>query len=149
VPVYLIRAGEHGPVKIGWAEDANDRLGALQTGHWHELKIVRLIDGTPATKHWLHQHYATRRIKREWFDFCETMLTIQPPTLMPRAEWCDPILDEVEEFIAAHRMSAQEFGTKAMNDPTFVYELRKGRECRRATRAKARAFIAAVSRIAA
>jgi hypothetical protein len=40
-------------------------------------------------------------------------------------------------------MSASAFGIECMGDPGLVYELRRGREPRRATRARIRAFIAA------
>jgi hypothetical protein len=55
----------------------------------------------------------------------------------------DPILDTVELFLRASDMSASAFGIECMGDPGLVYELRRGREPRRATRARIRAFIAA------
>lgn len=53
----------------------------------------------------------------------------------------DPVLSEIEAFLVASRMSATTFGYEASRDPTLVHELRKGRECRRSTREKIRAFI--------
>ena len=53
------------------------------------------------------------------------------------------LLAAIERFLAATGMSAAAFGTEALSDPVLVYEMRKGRELRRATRARIRAFISA------
>jgi hypothetical protein len=55
----------------------------------------------------------------------------------------DPILADIERFLSATGMTPTAFGSGALNDPAFVHQLRKGRECKRATRAKVRAFIEA------
>lgn len=55
----------------------------------------------------------------------------------------DPVLAEVEEFLQASEMTPTAFGQRALNDPTLVHEMRKGRECKRATRARIKEFIAA------
>ena len=39
----------------------------------------------------------------------------------------DPFLLEVEDFLEKASISAWRFGTEVMGDPTFVFELRKGR----------------------
>ncbi len=53
----------------------------------------------------------------------------------------DPVLATVEKFLQASQMTATAFGQRALNDPTLVHELRRGRECKRATRARIVAFI--------
>jgi hypothetical protein len=55
----------------------------------------------------------------------------------------DPLLETVELFLRASDMSASAFGIECMGDPGLVFELRRGREPRRMTRARIRAFIAA------
>jgi 2,4-dienoyl-CoA reductase-like NADH-dependent reductase (Old Yellow Enzyme family) len=55
----------------------------------------------------------------------------------------DPVLSEVEAFLQSSGMTATAFGQKALNDPTLVHELRRGRDLRRSTRARILAFIAA------
>ena len=58
----------------------------------------------------------------------------------------DPTTDllvAIERFLTASGMSASAFGTLATGDPVLVYDLRNGRELRRATRARIRAFISA------
>lgn len=59
----------------------------------------------------------------------------------PLAEEPDPLLGEVETFLARTGMTASVFGRAAMGDPSFVFDLRAGRELRRATRARAAAQI--------
>jgi hypothetical protein len=55
----------------------------------------------------------------------------------------DPILPIVERFLSEVGMTATEFGQRSVKDPKFVHELRRGRECRRATRARVLTFIEA------
>lgn len=55
----------------------------------------------------------------------------------------DPVLLAVEEFLKEVQMTPTAFGYRALNDPTLVHELRRGRECKRATRARIMEFIAA------
>ena len=55
----------------------------------------------------------------------------------------DPILPSIELFLRATGMSAATFGLVAMGDPALVYDIRRGRDLRRATRARIRAFISA------
>lgn len=57
----------------------------------------------------------------------------------------DPVLGEVETFLRATKMTPTAFGWRALNDPTLVHELRRGRECKRTTRARIREFIEAES----
>jgi hypothetical protein len=53
----------------------------------------------------------------------------------------DPILADVERFLEASQMTATAFGHRALNDPAFVHELRRGRECKRATRLRIYSFM--------
>jgi 2,4-dienoyl-CoA reductase-like NADH-dependent reductase (Old Yellow Enzyme family) len=54
---------------------------------------------------------------------------------------CSDLLDDVNAFLAASRMSPITFGRKAMNDPHFVRDLRKGRRAWPETEARVRAFM--------
>ncbi|HZT90342.1 MAG TPA: hypothetical protein VFA12_20545 [Stellaceae bacterium] len=49
-----------------------------------------------------------------------------------------PLIAEVEAFLYTHRMTPTAFGRDALGDPTFVFEIREGRECRRSTVKRAR-----------
>ena len=65
------------------------------------------------------------------------------------AEDPDPILAEIEAFLSRSGVTPTAFGVKALNDPTLVRELRQGRECKRATRARIQEFIRSQSERAA
>lgn len=82
--VYFIQAGDGGPVKIGKADDVRARLADLQVAHWCELSLIREIDGGHKVERWLHRHYAPGRLRGEWFEFSECMLTVAPPVLAER-----------------------------------------------------------------
>ncbi len=86
MPVYIIRAGKSGTVKIGWANHAGKRLQALQISHPDRLTIIRLIDGTRATERWMHERFASLRQRGEWFTFDPVMMTVipdDPPPVQP------------------------------------------------------------------
>lgn len=74
--VYFIRAKTGGPVKIGTARDARERLRQLQGAHHEELAIIRQIPGGQAVEAWFHLKFATHRIRGEWFRFAPEMLTL-------------------------------------------------------------------------
>jgi len=78
MPVYIIRAGETEFVKIGWTAraDAQARCENLQTGHYEELRLIRVMPGPESLELWMHRRFADRRVRREWFRFCTEMLTV-------------------------------------------------------------------------
>ena len=51
------------------------------------------------------------------------MTTLQDQIEQARAA----VAEEIERFLDRHDMAASRFGRLAMGDPTFVYELRRGR----------------------
>ena len=51
------------------------------------------------------------------------------------------LLREVEKFLSASPISAARFGREAMQDPRFVFDLRKGREPRLETVIRVRAYL--------
>jgi hypothetical protein len=51
------------------------------------------------------------------------------------------LLREVENFLRHSEISPARFGRKAMGDPRFVFDLRKGRDPRPRTVARVRAFL--------
>jgi hypothetical protein len=58
------------------------------------------------------------------------------------------LLAEIRTFCAARGMATTRFGKEALSDPAFVSNLEAGRECRRATINKVRAFMAASGDVA-
>lgn len=71
--VYLIHQTESAYIKIGIADDPNDRLRQLQIGNPQLLYIAYLIecsnrDSAIRVEHALHAIFAKKRIHGEWFD---------------------------------------------------------------------------------
>jgi homoserine dehydrogenase len=54
----------------------------------------------------------------------------------------DELVEQVEAFLQRTGMNATVFGKRALSDPTFVFDLREGREPRSSTRRRALQFIA-------
>jgi hypothetical protein len=102
--IYFIRHGADGPVKIGTADNVPARLHTLQAGSPVKLVIVRTTPGGALQEAELHRHYQHLAIHREWFDWCDTMLTIEPskiafalaaPKAAERTDKRDPALHAV------------------------------------------------------
>jgi Meiotically Up-regulated Gene 113 (MUG113) protein len=146
MPCYVLQAGDTDMVKIGWADsDVEGRRRELQCAHWLELRVIRVIECEAVVERWLHRHFAEYRARGEWFRFVPAMLTITVdelniPAPRPPSEVI-PLANEIEVFLRKTGMSATAFGIQAANDPQLVHELRKGRECRKATRNRVAAFI--------
>ena len=56
------------------------------------------------------------------------------------------LLNRIERYIARHGTSATRLGREVMNDPSFVRQLRNGRELRPETVARISAWLAANER---
>ena len=69
--VYFIRAGEGGPVKVGFSTDVQQRLRELQTASPHQLTLEAAVMGTPAVEAWFHHELRRWHIRGEWFDLDE------------------------------------------------------------------------------
>jgi 2,4-dienoyl-CoA reductase-like NADH-dependent reductase (Old Yellow Enzyme family) len=52
------------------------------------------------------------------------------------------LIDDIEHFLRRTRMATTRFGREAVGDPNFVSNLRDGREPRRATVRRVRAYLA-------
>lgn len=72
---YAISAGEEKPVKIGKSDDPTKRLKELQTSHHEELHLIWQAPGGHALEAHLHEVFADRHIRGEWFDFTGTNAT--------------------------------------------------------------------------
>jgi hypothetical protein len=77
MPVYIIRAGTEGPVKIGWSKRPAIRKANVQPTHYEELFVLREINCTRAGEGMLHRYFQSRRIRGEWFTFDEEMLSVE------------------------------------------------------------------------
>lgn len=79
--IYFIKSSDS--VKIGYSRDPAGRLKALQTASPLPLEIIRIMEGGLTTEAWLHEHFSSKRLRGEWFAFCPTMMTINPPSRLP------------------------------------------------------------------
>jgi DNA-binding transcriptional regulator YdaS (Cro superfamily) len=116
MPVYIIRAGEAGPVKIGHAADPQQRLGDLQVAHWERLTIIRLFVGGMADERVLHVRFSAHVIRGEWFNFTPEMMgdlgleeIIRPPV----ASKYPPALKRVLETVGGPLKLARALGIGA------------------------------------
>lgn len=74
MPVYLVRAGERGPVKIGFAEDVAGRLIKMQCDNHERLIVLRVLRGAFKEEGELHRRFSELRLHGEWFAFSRQML---------------------------------------------------------------------------
>lgn len=74
MPVYLVRAGENGPVKIGFTARGTVRLTKIQTDNPEKLIALRFLIGDKQTEAALHARFAAQRLRGEWFSFSPEML---------------------------------------------------------------------------
>lgn len=74
MPVYMIRQGLTGHVKIGVTGDVEKRIKQLQTGHSPRLRLMRLLEGGATEEKALHRRFAALSVGGEWFAFSEEML---------------------------------------------------------------------------
>lgn len=163
--VYMIRAGETGPVKIGHSIDPEDRLGALQVSHWETLRLIRLFEGAEPEEFLLHERFIDLHIRGEWHSFSRAMLgnvglfEIDITTKMPRIalvtrpasglDHHEALLCEIEEFLIMRKMAESTFGRLAVNDGKFMPRLRLGKNMTVSTIERVREFIRARASVAA
>lgn len=65
--VYFIQAGHDGPIKIGIADDPEQRVRELQTGNPFRLEIRRVVPGGVGGEQALHALFAHVQLEGEWF----------------------------------------------------------------------------------
>lgn len=77
-----MRAGESGHVKIGWTKDdrtLRSRKNTLQIGQPFKLSVIRTIDAPRWAEAWLHGFFSGVQASGEWFEYQETMMTLEIP----------------------------------------------------------------------
>lgn len=68
MPLYVIRAGDDGPVKIGIATDVKRRIAGFQTSQPERLHLLHMFEGGRDEERALHARFKAHRIKGEWFE---------------------------------------------------------------------------------
>jgi hypothetical protein len=65
--IYFVQALHGGPIKIGRAADPIARLGELQVGNPHRLRVCHLGIGRPTDELRMHYLFGQLRLVGEWF----------------------------------------------------------------------------------
>lgn len=100
--VYLIRTEISHAVKIGHTSVPDSLMTRYQIGSHEKLTLIRLIeDGWGETETWLHRRYQHRRIRSEWFWYCPTMLTVEPPKFVAKCLKASPGWQQAQRENAA------------------------------------------------
>ena len=65
--LYLMQAGEDGPVKIGRANDPIRRVTELQSGCAQRISLRAVLPGRGSEERGVHQAFRHSRLHGEWF----------------------------------------------------------------------------------
>jgi hypothetical protein len=78
--VYVIRRSGNtsGLVKIGFAADVDQRIAAMLTAAPEGIDVIYALEGDRNLERTLHQHFAAKRAKREWFSLTDEELQSIP-----------------------------------------------------------------------
>lgn len=98
MPCYVLKAGDTPYVKIGWAdEDVEARRQTLQSAHWEDLILLRIIEGQSWIEPSMHRRFDAHHVRREWFRFHPDMLTVRVEELeLPAHMPGGPVADIIE-----------------------------------------------------
>lgn len=67
--IYVIGEFRTGVVKIGRTNNPQYRLAELQTSNPRRLRLLLVVPGGSQVERALHAHFASKRVRGEWFDF--------------------------------------------------------------------------------
>jgi len=124
MPTYIIRAGLTGPVKIGRADDVEARRRDLQTAHHETLHVLRVLDTPFDAEPILHAKFAALRIRGEWFEFDQEMLSFVPETPVD-LETVEPVGTTWPELLAP--WSDVDIARRIGCSPAIVKHWRQGK----------------------
>ena len=76
---YIYMVWCEGFVKIGFTRNFAGRMNTLIGDNPFPIRLLRVIENqTRENEKWLHNRFAAHRHKREWFRYCDEMMTIEP-----------------------------------------------------------------------
>lgn len=95
--LYLIRCQQY--YKIGVASDVQSRLAQLSTGNPFELEPVTVcgFDNASAVETVLHQRFASKRTRGEWFALDADDVTLIDKIIYLLGGSAPPVISEVED----------------------------------------------------
>jgi hypothetical protein len=65
--IYIVQAGDDGPIKVGWTTDVKARLSWLSTDCWMPIRLLVAFPGSRRLEHKLHTQLKDYRVAGEWF----------------------------------------------------------------------------------
>jgi hypothetical protein len=86
-----------GPIKIGYANNFKARFQSLRIDNFHDLRILKLINGNMSKEKELHHKFSELRIRGEWFK-ADKLLTNYIHKLR-ESEQCTLIREEVANVV--------------------------------------------------
>ncbi len=72
--IYFIQDQANRQIKIGYSKHPRKRLGQLQVGAAHRLRLLGQIEGTIDDEKVILDQFATNRVRGEWFNEDEAIL---------------------------------------------------------------------------
>ena len=108
--VYFIQHGDHGPIKVGWAHDPEQRRRELQTGNPEQLHVRQLVPGGRDLEGQIHNRFADWHLQGEWFgggEWSAVILTYAAGLADDRAEVAAGTGERVE-YLANGRIAVTE-----------------------------------------
>ncbi len=90
--VYFARAGQDGPIKIGFtAGEPTQRIAGLQTGCPWPIFLIGSLPGSTQNEGDLHRRFAHLRIEGEWFQPEPELLSAIAEMIAPGYFWPEKI----------------------------------------------------------
>lgn len=66
--VYFVQVGEEGPIKIGVAGKVDNRVNAIQTSNYQDIRLIGMTPGDEEDERRWHDRFAKHSISGEWFS---------------------------------------------------------------------------------
>jgi len=96
--IYFIQQGNDGPIKIGYTnKPIEQRMTHLQISCPDQLNLLATIDGTPKDENTLQQRFRSDRIRGEWFNPSNNILSYLYPVPAIDPEFHIPDKDDIKK----------------------------------------------------
>jgi hypothetical protein len=99
--IYVIQCGEFHKIGYTSGRRVEPRLKALQTASPHKLTLVDVWPGDEKEEHAMHERFADRRVRGEWFRLLHSdLMWIGGIAHMRRALYGYPVDFSGQEYVA-------------------------------------------------
>ena len=96
--IYFIQQGGNGPIKIGYTDQTIERrMTTLQIACPEELNLLAKIDGTPEDERVLHKRFKADKIRGEWYNPSNNILSYLFPVPEIAPDFPIPDKDEIKK----------------------------------------------------